>query len=172
MEHQILDLRTDPTLLPCGRSDHPSLIQGARDTAINDLRELFRKDLLRAKILVNPQGNPCGVIFYSLVENSLYNLTGEGILHLLCLEVRESERLQRFGEKLIHAAINDYPASIVQGISTFSYGEYWMPKSYFKKLGFRVTHQEGLLTLQFRPLVKNISPPSLLKVKIPPYEDP
>jgi hypothetical protein len=172
MISQILDLQTDPNLLPCGQKGHPTLLERARNTVIKDLHELFRKDLLRAKVLVTPPTTSSGVIFYGLVEHSLCNLTGEGILHLFCLEVAQSARQHRYGKKLIHAALSDYPPTDVRGISTFSHGEYWTAESYFQKLGFEIVHQQGLLSLLFKPLEKNISPPSPLKLQLPPSDAP
>lgn len=167
-----MDLATDPNLLPCARQPHPSLTEGARESVVNDLKTLFSKDLLRGKVLVNLEGIAVGVIFYGLVEKSLCNLAGKGILHIFCLEVDQTARHQKNGEKLIQAAMNDYPSANVRGISTSSYGEYWMPTDYFLKLHFEVFHQEGLLSHLFKPLVDDVSPPAQLTLKLPPFDAP
>lgn len=167
-----MDLAKDPNLLPCARRPHPSLTEDARESVVNDLKILFSKDLLRGKVLVNTEGIATGVIFYGLVEKSLCNFTGKGILHIFCLEVDQTARHQKNGEKLIQAARNDYPAGIVRGLSTSSYGEYWMPEDYFIKLNFEVFHQEGLLSYLFKPLVAEVSLPALLKPQFPPFNDP
>ncbi|MFX0115228.1 MAG: hypothetical protein ACFFB3_11835 [Candidatus Hodarchaeota archaeon] len=172
MKSQIMDLAKDPNLFPCARCPHPSLTEGARETVVNDLKALFSKDLIRSKVLVNTEGIATGVIFYGLVEKSLCNLAGKGILHIFCLDVDQTARHQRNGEKLIQAATNDYPADIVRGISTSSYGEYWMPEDYFRKLNFEVFHQEGLLSHLFKPLAVEVSPPTLLKLQLPPFDAP
>lgn len=172
MKSQIIDLKKDPNLLPCARRPHANLTEGAWETVVNDLKALFSKDLLRGKVLVNNEGIATGVIFYGLVEKSLCNLAGKGILHIFCLEVDPTARHQGNGEKLIQAATNDYPAAIVRGISTSSYGEYWMPESYFIKLNFEVFHQEGLLSHLFKPLDEEVSPPTLLSLQLLPFDAP
>ncbi|MFX0062676.1 MAG: hypothetical protein ACFFC7_10900 [Candidatus Hermodarchaeota archaeon] len=170
MKPKIIDLQTNPNLLPCAREGHVSVIEGARDQAIKDLSDLLQKNLLRGRVLIDSEDVSQGLILYGLVEESLCNLTGKDILNIFCLEVKSPERGHNYGEELIHSALKDYPENKIQGISTSSYGEFWMSERYFQGLGFHIFRQDGLLTHLFKPLVEDATPPSLIKLNLPPYD--
>ena len=86
--------------------------------------------------IYDDSGTPIGMAILTPSADALSPVSGEGIYHLQCMNIMKDRRKKRLGIRLIKRITKDVKALGGKGISVECYGEYWMPKTFFSRVGF------------------------------------
>lgn len=79
---------------------------------------------------------PIGMAILVPSSDPLSPVKGEDIYYFHCLDINKNLRKQGIGRKLIEQITEDVKTIGGKGLAVDCFGEYWMPCSYFTKIGF------------------------------------
>jgi len=82
------------------------------------------------------QDRAVGFIEYYPIEVTNLEVDGRDVMAIWCIHVREEERGQGIGSKLIQACLEDTRRLGRKGIVTTCWDPFWMPKAIFERHGF------------------------------------
>jgi len=130
---------------------------------------------LRAKLALDEEGTPGGMIQYLPIEES--TVDGSGLYFILCIWVHGHERgrgnFQRrgMGRALLAAAENDARSRGAKGMAAWGlWLPFWMRASWFRKHGYRKADRIGIASLVWKPFQADARPPRWFRRTARPIE--
>ena len=128
---------------------------------------------LRVKLALNGSGNAVGMIEYLPVEHSIAD--GHGLYYINCIWVHGhkqgvgDQRKHGYGTALLTAAEEDARALGAKGMAAHGISmPFWIPASYYKKMGYTVVDKDGMMRLLFKPFMSDAVPPVMIKPRKKP----
>ncbi len=83
-------------------------------------------------------GKPFGMAILVPSSDPLSQVTGEKIYYFHCIDINKEMRKQGIARKFIEKIIEDIKAFEGKGIAVDSFGDFWMPESFFTHIGFEI----------------------------------
>jgi GNAT superfamily N-acetyltransferase len=135
--------------------------------------EKMKKSGLRVKLALDSENRPGGMIQYLPIENSF--VEGEGLYFIQCIWVhgykkgRGNYQGRGMGSALLRASEEDVLSLGGKGVAVWGVSlPFWMKASWYKKFGYKKADRQGIMSLLWKPLHKDASPPKWIKVKRKP----
>jgi predicted N-acetyltransferase YhbS len=127
------------------------------------LRSMSEKGL--RVFVASVEGKLVGFVYVLPIEVSPWGPLGKDLLVVPCLWVLPDEQKQGAGRALMDAAENEARRQDVKGIVTAGhYHDSWfMPASFFEKLGYKVACREGQTALLWKRFDESAEPPAFLE---------
>ena len=115
------------------KGDNERFEEGYRRRA-DYLRKMLPKGA-RAQVAYG-QGKPMGFVEYYPIEVANLEVDGRDVMAIWCINVREEERGQGIGSRLIQACLEDARQLGRKGVVVTCWDPFWMPKAVFERHGF------------------------------------
>jgi GNAT superfamily N-acetyltransferase len=126
--------------------------------------ERFTARGLRAKLALDDQGTPGGMIQYLPIEQSM--VRGAGLYFVNCIWVhghrqgRGNFQGRGMGQALLTAAETDARERGATGMAAWGlWLPFWMKASWFKRHGYRKADRQGVAVLLWKPFSGDAEPP-------------
>jgi GNAT superfamily N-acetyltransferase len=108
---------------------------------------------------------PVGMAILLPSSDPLSSVKGENIYYFHCLDINQEIRKKGIATKLIDTITEDVKALGGKGLAVDSFGEYWMPDTFFTKVGFETIRKYPYHLL----LLKKISQDAKIEYIEMPY---
>ncbi|UCF10363.1 MAG: GNAT family N-acetyltransferase [Candidatus Bipolaricaulota bacterium] len=140
------------------------------DSAAGRRRELFaslRRRGARFKVALL-DGEPVGFAYGLPIEHASWGPLGDGLVAVPCLCVTDIATGRGLGRRLLEAIEDDARRKGRLGMTVIAYrglygAEWFMPATYFERLGFEVVVEKGSTVLLWKPFAASAVPPQLLE---------
>ena len=130
---------------------------------------------LRAKIAINDDGIPAGMIQYAPIENSFVQC--QDLMFIYCIFVhgldkgRGNQQGKGLGAALLQEAEKDAREECMKGIAAWGLSEpWWMPAAFFEKYGFIQADQDEMKKLVWKSFSADAQPPRWYRRTSKPLE--
>lgn len=147
---------------------------------LGERKELFKDEIseseryLKSKIkqgwltyaVYDDSSKPVGMAILLPSTDPLSPVKGENIYYFHCLDINQEMRKKGIATKLIDTITKDIKALGCKGLVVESYGEYWMPDTFFTKVGFETIKKFPYRSL----LLKKISQDAKVEYIEMPYK--
>jgi len=128
---------------------------------------------LRAKLALDDDGNPGGMIEYVPIEQSFAD--GKDLYFINCIWVhghkqgRGNYQKKGMGKALLKAAEEDARERGAKGMVAFGVSmPFWIPAGWFKKKGYTVADKDGMMILLWKPFCEEAEAPKWIRQKKTP----
>ncbi len=133
--------------------------------------EYMEKHGLGAKVAIDDDGTPCGMIQY--IPSKYSFIQGDGIYLITCIWVYGYDKgignrqKRGMGKALLLCAEEDAKSRGAKGMAAWGLTEpYWMQSSFYKKFGYAVADTKGTLELVWKPFVAGVQAPEWRKPRV------
>ena len=106
-------------------------------------------------VAYNDTGKPFGMAILVPSSDPLSPITGENIYYFHCIEINQEMRNQGIGKQFIDKISEDVKTLNGKGIAVDSFGDFWMPESFFTHLGFEAVQKYPGHTLLLKKFTKD-----------------
>jgi predicted N-acetyltransferase YhbS len=147
----------------CSHVNESAEIDAASRRRLVWLRRMHMKGL-RVKVALLDDKH-VGFIYMMPIEINPWDFTGEDLMAVTCLWVVRDETGKGVGRALLASAEDEARLQGRKGLAIVVYHhDFWfMPASYFERLGFRTADRFKTAAVVWKPLDPSAKPPSLLK---------
>jgi GNAT superfamily N-acetyltransferase len=119
-----------------------------------------------AYVAYNDAGKPFGMAILVPSSDPLSPVKGDGIYYFHCIELNKEMRKQGIGRNVIEKVSQDIKTLNGKGIAVDSFGEFWMPESFFTYIGFETIKKYPEHSL----LLKKFSKDAKVELNETPYK--
>ncbi len=138
---------------------------------LGDRREFYKNEIaeslsyLRQKLsqgwlayaVYEKTNKPIGMALLVPADDPLSPVAGENIYYFHCLDINKELRKHGVGRELVERITGDVKTLGVKGLAVDCFGEFWMPCSFFAKIGFgplKTFPDHSLLLMRIAPDAK------------------
>lgn len=163
IEVRDLDDETMDVYLCCGTSPRKCV---GKEVKLRWTRRMQDKGL--GATIAYCDGWPAGFVNYMPVEVAPCPIKGTGSLFVMCIHVNDADddrgvnhEGKGVGRALVAAVESHAKAGRFSGVTTLAKDEDHMPAAFWRKLGYDLVEQDGVVCLMCKHLVEDAQPPSL-----------
>ncbi len=153
----------------CARPECSAEVRSCANHRLGWLRENEHRGV-HAKVALQDD-ETVGFLYVVPIEISPWGPLGEDLLVVPCMYVSPDAGHHGAGHALVEAAEQEALRQEKRGVVTVAHNhEAWfMPRSFFEEMGYRVADRHGVEVALFKPLSADASPPRLL---VPSFDPP
>jgi GNAT superfamily N-acetyltransferase len=148
----------------CCLGDRREFYKNEIAESLTYMREKLRLGWL-AYAVYEETNKPIGMALLVPAADPLSPVAGEKIYYFHCLDINKDKRKQGIALKLIEHITGEVKALGGKGLAVDCFGEYWMPCSFFAKIGF----EPGATFTNHTLLIKRIVPDADARYREQPY---